>query len=246
MKRISLITVYNNQQLLNEMIASAKKQRNVDIEYVMIDNMTNKFSSAASALNYGTDRATGDVFVFLHQDIEFEAENALERIYDFAIENKNVIFGAGGVTKRARKEKTHIYSAMWEGVDRDGIEWKSQYVTLKEPLRCFTLDECLIACHSSCMKYIRFDEETCDGWHLYATDICLQAGLNDKLDVMVIPMDYVWHKSRGNVDEAYFNTQNKLAKKYRGKYKYIYTPNGFQYTNSIKRYFLNLYRNIRK
>ena len=39
MKRISLITVYNNQQLLNEMIASAKKQRNVDIEYVMIDNM---------------------------------------------------------------------------------------------------------------------------------------------------------------------------------------------------------------
>lgn len=212
MNRISLITVYNNENLLNEMIESAKIQQNVDIEYILIDNRKHQYSSAARALNYGADKATGDVLVFLHQDIEFESKDALQQIYDFAICNKTIVFGAGGVKPRSRKEKIKILSAMWEGVDRNGVEWKSKYNTLTKPEKCFTLDECLIACHRNCMKYLRFDEDVCDGWHLYGADLCLQAGLLDNLEVMVVPMDYVWHKSKGKVDKSYLNTQIKLAK----------------------------------
>lgn len=246
MKKISLITVYNNLTLLNEMIDSAKKQLNVDVEYILIDNREHQFLSAASALNHGANQATGDVLVFLHQDIEFETNYALKKIYDFANENKSVIFGASGVKRYTGKNKIHIYSAMWEGVDKNGVEWKSKYNTLDEPIKCFTLDECLIACHRNCMKYVRFDDIVCDGWHLYAADLCLQAGLIDGLDVMVIPMDYVWHKSRGTADETYLYAQNKLAKKYKGKYRIINTTNGYQFTNPFLRSMLNAYRNLRK
>ena len=240
MKKISLITVYNNKPLLDEMLASAKLQKNVDIDYVMIDNRNNTFSSAASALNYGTSKAQGEVLVFLHQDIEFLSEKALETIYDFAAEHKNVIFGAAGVKRRnSQSDKGDILSSIFAGPD------KNQYNTLSEQTYCFTLDECLIACHRDCMKELAFDDTVCDGWHLYGADLCLQAGLKPDLKVMVIPMDYVWHKSNGNADKSYRDTQDKLAKKYKGKYKIINTTNGFQYTGAFKRTLMNIYRKIR-
>lgn len=130
MKKISLITVYNNKKLLDEMLFSVKGQKDVDVDCVMIDNRQKAFGSAAAALNYGAD-------------------------------------------------------------------------------------------------------------------LCLQAGLDPNLRVMVIPMDYVWHKSNGNADRSYHKTQSKLACKYKGKYDIINTTNGFQYTNGFKRFVTNIYRKLR-
>lgn len=240
MKKISLITVYNNKEMLDEMLVSAEKQKNVDIDYVMIDNRENTFSSAAAALNYGTAKAIGEVYVYLHQDVEFLTETALEQIYDFAIKNRNVIFGAAGVKRRYKKsDNIIILTSIYAG------EEKNKNNKLRTPTDCFTLDECLIACYRDVMKKVSFDEKVCDGWHLYGADFCLQAGLIPNLKVMVLPMPYVWHKSSGNADESYRNTQDRLAKKYKGKYRIINTTNGFQYTNSFMRLMLNIYRKIR-
>lgn len=240
MKKISLITVYNNKMMLEEMLSSAREQRNVDIDYVMIDNTNHLFSNAASALNYGTAKSMGEVLVYLHQDIEFLSLNALETIYDYALKNKNVVFGAAGVKRRNKmSDDSQILTSIYAGED------KAKNNTLSEPAACFTLDECLIACHRDCMKELAFDDTVCDGWHLYGADLCLQAGLKPDLKVMVIPMDYVWHKSNGNADKSYRDTQDKLAKKYKGKYKIINTTNGFQYTGAFKRTLMNIYRKIR-
>ena len=56
LKNISLITVYNNINLLQQMVESASMQENVTIDYVLIDNRTNQFASAAAALNYGAKK----------------------------------------------------------------------------------------------------------------------------------------------------------------------------------------------
>lgn len=52
MNKISLITVFNNQSMVDEMINSAKRQNDAVTEFIMIDNRNNKFNSAAAALNY--------------------------------------------------------------------------------------------------------------------------------------------------------------------------------------------------
>ena len=101
MKSISLISVYNNVEKMREMVDSAKKQCDVNIDYVLLDNTDFKFKSAAKALNYGIKKAVGEVVVFLHQDIIFLDPNQLSLIFDFAVENKNVIFGAAGVKSKA-------------------------------------------------------------------------------------------------------------------------------------------------
>lgn len=79
MNKISLITVFNNQSMVDEMINSAKRQNDAVTEFIMIDNRNNKFNSAAAALNYGVEKASGDVLVFLHQDIEFLSDDVLKK-----------------------------------------------------------------------------------------------------------------------------------------------------------------------
>ena len=51
MKKLSLVTVYNDRNKLEEMLNSAKKQIDVDIQYILINNDKNQFSSAAQS-NY--------------------------------------------------------------------------------------------------------------------------------------------------------------------------------------------------
>jgi glycosyltransferase involved in cell wall biosynthesis len=238
MNTVSLIAVYNNPELLDQLVASAELQKDVDLEYVFIDNTNRQFSSAAKALNYGVSKANGEILVFLHQDIEFLNDNAVLDIYQFGKLHPNTVFGAAGV-KAKISDTADFFSSIYAG------ENKVQYECCTAPTECYTLDECLIACHRSCMQKISFDEKICDGWHLYGADLCLQAGLIPELNVMVIPMDYVWHKSNGNADKSYMETQNKLAEKYQGKYKIINTTNGFQYTNPLRRFFLNIYRGLR-
>lgn len=238
MKNISLISVFNNKEKLHEMVDSANKQTKVNIDYVLVDNTGHNFNSAAEALNFGIKKAIGEVLVFLHQDIVFLDNNQLNYIYEFAVNNKSVLFGPAGVESREINKNCVILSSMFEGKD------KHKYTSLDQPMKCFTLDECLIACHKDCLKNVSFDEVTCDGWHLYGADLCLQANLFSEMCVMVIPMN-IWHKSNGNADKCYYITQNKLARKYNNKYKIINTTNGYNYTNSLKRFFLNIYRKVR-
>lgn len=220
MKKISLITVYNNQSLVDEMIKSVRGQVGIDAECIMLDNRNNKFNSAAAALNYGAERANGDVLVFLHQDIEFLSDDVLEKIYDFALENKNVVFGAAGVKSKTEDKSGTILADFFHGNE------KIKYNTISKPTKCLTLDECLIACCKTVMTKVKFDVNVCDGWHLYGADLCLQANLDNDLSVMAIPMN-IWHKSDGNADKSYMFTQDRLAKKYKGNYTVINTTNGY-------------------
>lgn len=236
MKRVSLISVYNKPQLLNEMIESAKKQKNIEVEFISIDNTSHQFSSASKALNYGTDQATGDVIVYLHQDIEFMSDDVLEYIYDYATENKKIIFGSAGVNDKGTDKDVVILTAMhgYEGENR----------TIDKPTKALTLDECLIACHKSCMEKLRFDEDVCDGWHLYGADLCLQAINFAGMSVYAVPLN-VWHKSGGCADTSYFDTQDRLAEKYKRYHKVINTTNSFVYTNPLRRKLVRAYRKLR-
>ena len=239
MKSISLICVYNNQELLDTMVNSCKNQTVgfENIEFILIDNTAGAFSSAAAALNYGTKKATTDTWVFLHQDIEFLKEDGLEYIINYLNNNPEVLVGAAGVKSR-KKDYNGIVSSMYSGI------YKAKYSDEQNPQEVFVLDECLFACRKELFGKICFDEIICDGWHLYAADLCLQAKLNG-YSVVVLPLSQVWHKSWGNADKEYFRTQNVLARKYKKHYEIINTTNSWTYTNPMKRMLLNSYRKLR-
>lgn len=237
MKKLSLVTVYNDRNKLEEMLNSAKKQIDVDIQYILINNDKNQFSSASKALNYGISKITGDVVIFLHQDIEFLDESVLEKAYDFAIKNPYTVFGAAGI-----EDKNKVHSP--KSLSNMKGAYNTRIGELSKPTKAFTLDECLIGCNVCCLKDLKFDEKICDGWHLYGADFCLQAQISEKYDVVALPMN-VYHKSNGNADKSYFVTQNKLGRKYKKYFKYINTTNGYVYTNKLMQILQNAYRKVR-
>ena len=107
----------------------------------------------------------------------------------------------------------------------------------------FTLDECLIAGNREVFRNLRFDEEVCDGWHLYAVDLSLQCQVKH-IPVMVYGANIV-HLSGGTQDESFYTCERKLVKKYRKEFPLISYTCGWAYTNPLKYFILRIYRRIR-
>lgn len=112
----------------------------------MIDNTENRFSSGASALNYGVSMATNDCLVFSHQDIEFLDEYALANYAKFCKENLRTISGTAGVKEwhnryimaKFNNKINYCLYDMYSG------DFKGLYKTISVPTEAFNLDECFL------------------------------------------------------------------------------------------------------
>ncbi len=105
------------------------------------------------------------------------------------------------------------------------------------------MDECLICGSRELFSQLRFDEETCDGWHLYAAELSMQCQVRGN-PVKVFDADIV-HLSGGDPDKSFYSCEKKLAIKYRAHFSIISYTCGWAYTNPIKYSLLTLYRKIR-
>lgn len=123
------------------------------------------FASAALAYNDAVDRAANDLLILVHQDVflpeswPFQMEASLRYL---EAHNPNWgVLGCYGVTVDGR-HVGHCYS---HGL---GILGKP----FSTPVRVRTLDEMVLIVRKS--RGLRFDERLAH-WHLYGTDICLEA-----------------------------------------------------------------------
>lgn len=144
---ISVICVWNNEEQYQNILIHSLNMQECDYELISIDNRNHIFSSCASALNWGADHSNGEVLVFTHQDISFEKNFSLKEFGKFIKKHPNKITGAFGA-------KNKIYS---------------------EDYLCDTVDECCFGMTREFFNLLRFNEDICDGWHLYAVEMCLRA-----------------------------------------------------------------------
>ena len=123
-------------------------------------------SSAAAAYNSGIARASGEVLVFIHQDVYLPAG----WFQDFSrallwLEEYDPDWGVLGSFGKDRFGKSigFAYSAGLRQILGGRLE---------RPAEVATLDEMLLVLRRS--SGMRFDEKL-PGFHLYGTDVCLQA-----------------------------------------------------------------------
>lgn len=89
------------------------------------------------------DKAHGEILIFLHQDIIFEKENSLENFVKEILNDRDSILGLYGAShSKRRKINVDLYEAE-------------------------TLDECCVAIRKDVWQQLRFNEDVCNGWHLY-------------------------------------------------------------------------------
>lgn len=192
---VSIICCWNDEKQYSVMKESL---RNQDIEYelVGIDNRSNKFRSAASALNVGGGIASGDILIFIHQDIVFERTNSLRNLTEAICSEQKLIVGLYGAFHK-KKETTP-----------NGL------------LLVEALDECCVGMWRSAWEKMKYNEQLCDDWHLYVVELCIRAR---RLGYSIASGDFsIKHLSIGTVNEKYMETFKRLLMVYRDE-KWIAT-----------------------
>ncbi len=238
---IVLVSIFTDEKLADQMKESAEKTKEaLVIDYKQLDNRSNRlYHSAAEGYNDALDHSIeGEVVIFCHQDIIF-LPGALETIYQLCRENRDTLFGAAGVKNKRKKGESRIVSSM--AIIQEGWNYKS--LKKGETQDVFTLDECLIAGNRELFENLRFDEEVCDGWHLYAAELCLQCHVKG-YPVKVFDANIV-HLSGGNQDKTFYACERKLVKKYRKYFPRISYTCGWAYTDPIRFGALLFYRRLR-
>ena len=217
---ISIVCVYNNEEILNDYLLKSLKDQTVNYELVTLDNTEGKFKSAAEALNYGGRKAKGKYIMFVHQDADLCSNSWLEEVEKMVDDLPNL--GIAGVAGKKDERGTMT------NIKHGNPPKHAGSITIKKPEEVQTLDECLAIIPKSVFDTHQFDETVCDDWHLYAVDYCLSI---KKLgfDAYAIPM-FVYHRSQGysiiSGSENYHLTLEKVLKKHKKHYLKIYTTMG--------------------
>lgn len=228
---ISIICVYDNEKILKDYLIKHLESQNEKYELILLDNTSKKFHSAAKALNYGGNKAKNEYLMFIHQDFGLTDDAWLKEAENFIINLENMgIAGIAGISE----EKGWTVTNIKEGIPPKFISPER----IKKPTKVQTLDECLFIIPQKIFKILKFDEEVCDDWHLYAVDYCLSVK-NLGYEAYVIPLSG-HHKSQGNsLSKEYYSTLRKLLKKH-SNYDIIRTTMGnwtSRYPLMLQKYF---------
>jgi len=178
--QITVLTIhYWPSDVLERCLLSGLPQ---ETEFIKIDNTDNQmFKSAAEALNYGIRKASNDIVICAHEDMQF-GKNWFQDFIKQECRLKD--WGALGVV----------------GWEFDGqMRWGSDCETVHQVR---WLDECCIIVNRK--NGIWFDQETFRNFHCYGVDFCYQC-YDKKLGVYVLA-GTAHHAWRGyDHDQAWFD-----------------------------------------
>ena len=212
--RLSFICPSNNPQMFNDnIVASLDRQKNRDFELILVDTQKEHYSSAATALNAGAARATGEYFVFLHHDIVLESEDFIDELLKMIESCDFIVAGVAGAIRYDWPRLYRVRSNIEHGVSGSRrVPGKTAFTEIA-PME--SLDECFFIIPAEVFKKRGF-YEFMPTWHLYAVEYCLWAydqGIDNP--VLLFPVR-LWHQSAGNsLDKSYFTALRRLRKIYR-------------------------------
>lgn len=233
MTKFSIICVYNDREILEKWLLSSLETEDEKLyEKVLVDNRENKFSSAAEALNHGADRAEGDYYVFVHQDVRLEGEKWLNQLSDEieSAEPEMGLIGISGMISSGGSNYERMLNTMYHGEDKEVTEWSSE---INGPRRVQTVDELLFVIPSQIFDELDgFYEDVCFHWHMYAVEFCLRLFKRTQ-KVPYVASIPVWHRSKGmSQGSGYYRTLVRIADKY-SEFDKVYTTCGEYKLNSI-------------
>jgi len=215
---ISIVTVYNDKRILDRYLLNSLRNQTAKFQLIKLDNTTNKYKSAAEALNYGGRKSKGKYIIFVHQDVELADENWLDRVENMLRGIRDLgIAGCAGMDSSGEPKGF---------IDDSGQRWGQP---LDEPIPVQTLDESVLIIPKEVFDILQFDSQNFDGWHGYGTDYSLSVKAMG-LSSYVVPAFISHHspssRKQPSLIKGLFEAQKRLIKKHK-KIKRIYMTCGF-------------------
>lgn len=190
----------------------------VSWEYIGIDNGV-LGHSLARAYNEGARLATGELLVFVHDDVFFATPDWGQRLIAKFREQPDL--GLLGVAGSAYFDIRHPY---WVAAREPFIQGRlihhfdtprlSRYSELDHDEPVVTLDGLLMVTTPAVAAQYPFDESTFDGFHFYDLDFSLRVSESHR--VMVTPDLLVKHLSGGSFGDDWATYRDRFRDKFQG------------------------------
>jgi hypothetical protein len=166
----SVVCAVNNEGLLRRCLLASPEISSAEVR------LQKGYKSAALAYNSGIDQAQHDLIILAHQDMYLPAGWAAEverAIQALATTDPNWgVLGCWGMT-RTGNSAGYLYCTGNERMLGQRFE---------TPVEVRSLDEAILIVRKS--SELRFDEAL-QGYHLYGTDVCLEAGRQRKKSYVI-------------------------------------------------------------
>jgi hypothetical protein len=231
---ISIISIINNDVIAKEFLLSGLSRQNSRYDLVLLDNRNSSYRSAVQAYNEGSAKAKGDYLMFIHQDVLLPCRNWLKGVEDSLSTVSNLgIAGIAGMLQPtfindfellARYyllEKLNLSKVWYNQYARGNVfhgrekkPWFGKFIS--EVISTITLDELLLIIPARAFTNLKFDETTCDNWHLYGVDYSLSASQKGR-EVCILPYSVIHLARARNLDIGYFKTLVKLIVKHQAE-----------------------------
>lgn len=224
MMGISFLCCVNDEQQLRSMLLPSLEmlsQKGIVYNTVFIDARKKHYRSAAEAYNIEIEKneeELKDILVFLHQDIAFDNEQLFLSIIQELSANPNQILGVAGMPISGRTISNLKYKE------------SGCYITatqVSEKTIVCSVDECCFAMTKDLFMKLHFNERICDGWHLYAVELCYRAMTQYHIPSYVLS-ESIFHKMNGSAglstDTSFLMSMWKIAREYKDTFDRIYAP----------------------
>ena len=172
--------------------------------------------SMCEGYNRGTDAASGDLFLYCHDDIEFITDGVHRALID-ALTNFDVACCVGSSAVDGPTWMCHdaANSQGWMA-DADPQSGLYSVGVIGVPNAQSLLaagDGCFIACRKAAAQTLRWNEVTFDSFHLYDIDFCLRAR-NNGFRVGVMRGLLINHLSQGSFDAEWYEHAQRFLQKH--------------------------------
>lgn len=161
---LSIVCVFNDEfvraNCLDKSILG--REDSTRLEYIPVDNVSGRFSTAGAALNHGAALARGDVVVFVHQDVFLHSLPSLRKGAEVLQSGQWGMLGASGVTSDGR-----TVGRMRDRVVLTGIN-------ASMPIEVDSLDEVLFMVDRQQIIEHPLSEDRELSWHAYAVEYGLR------------------------------------------------------------------------
>lgn len=188
------------------------------VEYIAIDNRTNAFGLGA-AYNRGVQRASGEILVFMHDDVYFaEGDWGGKLVAKFMNPDTGLIGVAGTSYLFADNPgwvvagRPYIHGQVIHELNGGALYNLTVFSWEKKDCEVVAVDGLFFAIRRSLFDHISFDEETFDAFHFYDLDICMQVRHHARCYVTRDIL--VKHTSGGSFDEVWKKYALRFLQKY--------------------------------
>lgn len=246
MSDVTVICCWTNEGMYNDFVNTLKSQ-SVTCELIGIDNRGNKgFTCCASAYNSVINQVKTKYVIYSHQDILLNDSEVLSKFLSYLETlGHDDILGVAGVRFESPEVSDIITDIKHIHPYAGGLIYPGKNRVEGGIMECDTIDECFFGGYTEHFRDYPFDEKTCNNWHLYAAEACMNTKVNAHAKIWVCSANII-HRSMGNINSKFIFGFCRLCRKYADNFPFIRTTCRFSLTDDyhLRRHVFRYYKGV--